>query len=551
VTTRADRHDDRPRVTLALATLIAAASAAVVVWRVAHIAVLLDLSYVLNNAQRIASGDVPYRDFALPYPPLTFVVQAVLIRIAGAHYLVASAYAVALDALAVALAVFIVYRIVGRPMVAASICAPLAVLGVHDIFPHPFYDADASALMLAAIAATLWALDARTRVPWLVAGASLPLPLLAKQNLGVAFLALMVTALAVTLLRERRRAELGVALVGVALTVAASAVVLQLTAGLARVVASTVVLASARLAASAPPLAWLADLGAAAAVALTLAGFVAYRRSVGAWRASALAAVVTPYAFVAGLELAAPRSDAILTLWPLGMLLGCAAGALAALRGRATFVSFLPFVCAGVATAAFLSQGVAGSSYALWPLLAVAFAVAVREARDVTLGASPLRSIAIPAAGLLVLVAGAAYVRADTRLSFLRLDGAVQTSAFPALAGLSAPGTFVGDLDAALAYLAARVPADDELIAFPGEDPVHFALGRRTRFPVLQFDPTTDPYTPTELRALRDATGVRWIFVKRELQAPAIPNLASNEAALTEGFDLVGTAGAYAVYRRP
>src|SRR6202166_2514010 len=59
------------------------ATAAVVAWQNSRLAVLWDLSYILENSYRISLGDIPYRDFVLPYAPLTFLTQAVLIKTTG------------------------------------------------------------------------------------------------------------------------------------------------------------------------------------------------------------------------------------------------------------------------------------------------------------------------------------------------------------------------------------------------------------------------------------------------------------------------------------
>ncbi len=48
------------------AVALFAATAGVVLWQNAHVAVLFDLSYILNTATRIAQGQMPYRDFPLP-----------------------------------------------------------------------------------------------------------------------------------------------------------------------------------------------------------------------------------------------------------------------------------------------------------------------------------------------------------------------------------------------------------------------------------------------------------------------------------------------------
>src|SRR5260370_37903594 len=56
------------------------ATALVVMWQNSRLAIFWDLSYVLENSYRISLGDLPYRDFPFPYAPLTFLVQAAVIK---------------------------------------------------------------------------------------------------------------------------------------------------------------------------------------------------------------------------------------------------------------------------------------------------------------------------------------------------------------------------------------------------------------------------------------------------------------------------------------
>jgi hypothetical protein len=65
------------------AAVLFAATAGVILWQNAHVAVFFDISYILNVATRIAGGQIPYRDFPLAQAPLTFVVQAAIIRLTG------------------------------------------------------------------------------------------------------------------------------------------------------------------------------------------------------------------------------------------------------------------------------------------------------------------------------------------------------------------------------------------------------------------------------------------------------------------------------------
>src|SRR5580765_8318603 len=66
-----------------IAISLATAAAGVVFWLNSRLAVLWDLSYILENSYRISLGQVPYRDFPFPYAPMTFLVQAALIKLTG------------------------------------------------------------------------------------------------------------------------------------------------------------------------------------------------------------------------------------------------------------------------------------------------------------------------------------------------------------------------------------------------------------------------------------------------------------------------------------
>src|SRR5262245_3762386 len=76
------------------------ATALVVIWQNSRLGVLWDLSYVLENSYRISLGDVPYRDFPFPYPPLTFLIQAAIIKFSGRVFWHTTAYCAVMGGLA-------------------------------------------------------------------------------------------------------------------------------------------------------------------------------------------------------------------------------------------------------------------------------------------------------------------------------------------------------------------------------------------------------------------------------------------------------------------
>jgi len=140
---------------LAAAALFAA-TAAVVLWQNAHVAVLFDLSYILNTAERIALGQVPYRDFPLAHAPLTFLIQSAIIRITGRVFFHHVLYVAITGGLGTVLAWRIALeslrgRVAAAWTLALVLAAPLIFLGIYCIVPNPEYDCDCGFSILVAI----------------------------------------------------------------------------------------------------------------------------------------------------------------------------------------------------------------------------------------------------------------------------------------------------------------------------------------------------------------------------------------------------------------
>src|SRR5882724_1758144 len=128
-------------------------TAAVVVWQNARLGILWDLSYILENSFRISAGDVPYRDFPFPYAPLTFLVQAAIIKLTGRvfwHHILYCAIVGGLGTVVTWRILLNLFRGVVTParLVAFLLATPLVVLGVYGVYPHPFYDPDCTFVIL-------------------------------------------------------------------------------------------------------------------------------------------------------------------------------------------------------------------------------------------------------------------------------------------------------------------------------------------------------------------------------------------------------------------
>jgi hypothetical protein len=577
-----------------------AATACVVLWQNAHVAVLWDTSYVLDSAARIAAGQMPYRDFPFVHPPLTFLIQAAIIRFTGRVFFHHVIYAAVVGGLGTVLTWRIAFstlrgRVAAAWAVSLLVAAPLTVLGIYSIIPIPEYDGECAFWILVA----LWLLQRadrkRSGANGFAAGVGICAPLFFKQNMGLPFLlvaigaVLLVLAFAVIRCGENavgvpeKRTLLAI-LAGAFAALFGAALALHWTVGIGNYLHWTIAFAGERRLPGLgnmlavfrePSLLWTLPCVVAGLALLWLPhpsrGSIA--RRVGAkfiWTRIAVFALLTaPFIYTLASLLiyddADERGDSLLALWPLLLLL---AGALAImnlfrLRRQLSLRAFFPLIILAAIGGTFMSQQLWGSTYAIWPLLALLIAellapldgFAARDAANDT----ELKSAKwlVPALAVLVsvtlLVCGGFYTMSEERLSYLSFpDGPVEHSAFPQLAGMATPGPYLPELDELLRYAQANIPEDDGLILIPGEDPFYFATGRVPRYPVLLFDPTTDPYTPGEAASLARTENIRWLIVKRDLQikVDVTPDRAETMTLLMKEFTLAAHLHGYDVYRR-
>ena len=182
------------------------------------------------------------------------------------------------------------------------------------------------------------------------------------------------------------------------------------------------------------------------------------------------------------------REINLLRAWPL--VLVC--GAIAALLAR----EVIPLLLIATIHGAFLSQMTWGSTYAIWPLLVIVAAYALRHV-----------PVALPVVFTAALLSGGIpYVVKSERLTYAKLD-------FDWRSGFRELVTWTDR----------HIPRDDAIVCLPGEDLFYFTTGRRPRFPVLMFDRTINPYDARTIDALIQQRHVRWVIVKERLQLNGRP----------------------------
>ena len=518
------------------------ATAAVVAWQNSQLGVLWDLSYILENSYRISLGDVPYRDFPFPYAPLTFLVQAAIIKTAGRVFWHHILYCATIGGLGTVLTWRIVLNLFRATAPRARLMAfllstPLIVLGIYCVYPHPFYDPDCTfVILLCILLLQRLQLKAFPPLSTFLAGALLVVPLFVKQNTGLAFLAGMGVMLIALIGIEawRRRPVRGYVLLigGTIAGLALTLLLIHFTAGLGNYQRWTMTFAAQRRTPSFRdmlsvyqyrPLLLFFPLFLSGAVV-----FWCNRRGKRLLTVLSIVLMSVPFAWPVFYLLRDPdaseRAERLVGLWPFVLILSFVF-ALLTLRRRNGIALVWPFVLIGTVHGAFLSQQLWGSTYALWPLLILLVAntilALVESAKEASTAAVvPLTTVI----ALSLLVAGAFYLRSHERLEYVDFaEGDMVHSALPQLRGLSMRGSWLPDFEELVRYSDKEMPRADGILMIPGEDLFYYTTGRRPLFPVLMFDHTVNPYSAEEILAQAKARDIRWLVIKNDIQLQEEP----------------------------
>jgi hypothetical protein len=448
------------------------------------------------------------------------------------------------------------------------LAAPLTVLCVYSVYPHPIYDCDcALAILLALLLLTSLATAGKTG--WVLpvaAGAATVLPVFFKQNMGLPFLAAVgagaLLLLVLEFLRSRSirralRSQSAFVLAGMAFASFLGMAAIASTAGIANYLHWTVQFAAQRRLPGLsrmlsvyrePSLTWmLPALGAGLALCCT--------RLVERWSARIVAVCLMAAPLAATLlfllmqDDAEDRADNLLALWPLLLLAGLVA-ALFELRRGVTLGRLVPFFVLAAILGTFLSQQLWGSTYALWlqRMVIVAQTLAALPAR-----ARPVVVTSAAMLGAVFIVCGGLYAASLERLSYIQIpDAPLEHSSVPALRGIADRGPYLANFDELVDFTAREIPHDDALLLLPGEDPFYYATGRIPQFPVTLFDPTTDPYSAPELLAEARRRDVQWVVVKRvqQINGNPMPEKVQSMELIAAEYALYRRLGGYDIYRK-
>jgi len=538
------------------ATGLFLATAAFTLWQNARVAVLWDLTYLLDSSWRISLGQVPYRDFPFAHAPLTFLLHAAIIHVFGRVYFPHILCAALEAGTATLLTWRILLKLIGDWPVALLLATPLTVLSIYGIYPHPVYDSDA---ILAVLFALYLLQRDGTRPPQnVLTAAACVVPLFFKQNIGLFFLLVTLGAVAaLAVLRRRQRLPIASQLwfiVGAAAALAAALLAIHAAVGLHNYLYWTITFArQRRLPGLAVVLSIYRQTSLLWTIPAALAALFILPREIRGARIAAILLLVAPFlwtmATLAFSNDPSDRADQFLSLWPHLLVLSAALALwnlhLASRAVNPSLNMLLPIILLVTIHATFLSQQLWGSTYAIWPLLILLIAALLAQVPTIA------RPVAIVIAATF-LINGSLYAVSHERLSYIQLDGTRAHATLPGLRGLTTPGPWIPGFEELVRVTNAEIPPNDGILLVPGEDPLYFATGRTPQFPILLFDPATDPYTPQQTRDQARDRNIRWLILDTNPQLAASPydQLPAVTAVLLQDFAPYRTLANFTIYRR-
>ncbi len=164
---------------------------------------MLDEGTLVHIADRVASGEVLYRDVATGVMPGSFYLQAILFLVFGRSLLVGRLFMILLFALASA-SLFLIAR--GESSRAVALAVTISFMAVSvQYWRFPGYSPEAIFLVLLTLAAARAFVDTRRRKWLFLTGLGLGVTILFKQNYGT-FASLGVAAGLAAAAPDRRRA---------------------------------------------------------------------------------------------------------------------------------------------------------------------------------------------------------------------------------------------------------------------------------------------------------------------------------------------------------
>lgn len=504
----------------------------VTVWQSTRAVPLIDYSYQMENAYRLYRGDVLYHDFSLVVVPGTYVVMAILMKLFGTTNLVQQVYVAGIALLTIPLTFFILQAIKSNASINIIALLPLVFSG-QAIYAFPSYDINATFIMLSALAYFCYFIAQKVKIGQsVILGVLITLPVFFKQNTGIIFWGTMLITFMFIIWKNDKQ----VSWKHFFMAFASSIFVLLVTLGALihfdifqdfwfqtfiypgmkrSIVENSKAVFTSYLSKQA-----FFEYGFWGAITLIYYRWQFLRKHAILFFTLVISCFVGFFflnMFFKG------NGSAYLTVFSLWNLVGLVSVMFLANhawmeKSRNNVGCAVLFVLLLTANASFLSQGISGSTYGIWPLFIIALTIlstANQSLFNILRVPSMMVGIALALCFILAI-----YCWQQERLKFVDLQGERQQADTAKLKGLSTGGNWLPSFEDLVVFVENEVPKDESIVAFPGEDPFYYVTERKNHFPYAQFNPITFPHDEQWIWDELQIRRIKWVVIKKELQCP-------------------------------
>lgn len=516
-----------------IAILIGLLASSIVYWQTTRVTPLIDYSYQVENAYRIAQGAVPYRDFFLVVAPGTYVVMAFVMKVTGGYSHMANVYLTMIVAFSTILITYNICILLGMDSVmAVSLLIPLVFTG-QSIYPYPLYDPFVALAILISIYILFFVRKKYpySRLGYIIAGMVSVIPILFKQNTGGLYVVTFVFIFSLSVFFEKRRQlfQLFIAyLFGVLLMCSFIYFWLITQGALSQYIYQTFTFPSV----AKNPL---------DAIGIIISQLVSYGQHVWSYKFFIIYSSVfflcigvisrirkwatvlvggSVVVLLAYLYITVPplilHDEFVLFFWVTVTILSLMSCVLALIHRNIkddALLQLLPVVLIGSSFATFLSHGIVHSSYHMWPFAILMVGSITSAFKKLTFGFVQWWII-VRVLLIFLMIILARSVADDYAMDYVSHSGISQTVDNGKLKGLSTPGAWMSEFENMMQYVKETIPKEARVAFLPGEDPF-FTVSERTnplRFSLLH----SGVYTleaSVIIQELLDSN-VEWIVVK-------------------------------------
>lgn len=540
--------------------ILIAVSIGLVLWQAARVAPMIDITYMVESANRIFWGQVPYEDFYLVLPPGTFYIMSWLMEWFGKDY----SYQIYYLAFNQSLLIVVTYALVrkyNKDTLTSCLLALLPALGGHAILPFPSYDIPAFLFVSFALYAFI---ECNSTKSYFVLGILAFLPTLFKQNVGLVFLFALGGLLFLKIFTGEKKKNvknfLSFAL-GSGLSIGIFLWWLYSIAGLhdffyqcfthpgkiRNPLDALLRIGNDFTSRSAKRLAYPLVAMLIAERIPPIAGLSVRIKNTTLFNLTEkhlTRGIVILIALLFGRHyiykfIKEPTMAFIANFWPIII----ATAVYWVIRQRKITNKRLAIIVVITSCfASFLSQGFWGSSYGLWGMCAVLLAA--------TFSLIPQYKLFTSGIIVILCIAMVNGLYTNDRLQYVPLSGEVQAAPIKHMTAIGTPGDWLPEIHTIEQFINTEIKPGESFTQVPGEDPLYYITDREPHLKYFQLNSTTFLHDGVYMFEDIVRNNIKWVIVKTKPQCPGgFIGLKKLNQRIEEEYTLYKELKSYKIYK--